>query len=156
MKAQSEYIGLIIIVIIIVIILVPLYLLLMNYQVPSAKKYDYAGVINKQVNGEGILIFFNSTPTKTPYLIVLKGNSNYTLTAVYYDKKGVWYNITSVVKAVKFTATTPQTIGGLPQPLIYDFSLPQYVWNYTLVLEIESFNTTILATIYPNETAFAP
>jgi hypothetical protein len=156
MKAQSEYIGLIIIVIIIVIILVPLYLLLMNYSVPSANKYDYAGVINKQVNGEGILIFFNSTPTKTPYLIVLKGNSNYTLTAVYYNERGIWHNITSVVKAVKFTASTPQTVGGLPQPLIYNFSLPQYVWDYTLVLQIEGFNTTIFATVYPNETAIAP
>jgi len=139
-----------------VIILIPLYLLLINYPVPSAKKYDYAGVIHKQVNGGGILIFFNSTPTGTPYLMVFKGNGNYTLTAVYYDKKGVWYNITSVVKAVKFTVSTPQTIGGLPQPLIYNFSLPQYVWNYTLVLEIEGFNTTIFATIIPNETAFAP
>jgi len=156
MKAQSEYIGLIIIVIIIVIILVPLYLLLMNYQVPSAKKYDYAGVIHKQVNGGGILVFFNSTPTKTPYLIVLKGNSNYTLTAVYYDYKGMWHNITSAVEAVKFTVSTPQTIGGLPQPLIYNFSLPQYVWNRTLVLEIEGVNTTVFATVIPNETAYAP
>ncbi|MCQ4450274.1 MAG: hypothetical protein NO110_06215 [Sulfolobales archaeon] len=156
MKAQSEYIGLTILVIIMVIILIPLYLLLINYPVPSAKKYDYAGVIHQQVNGGGISIYFESTPTKTPYLLVSKGNGNYTLTAVYYDKKGIWYNITSVVEAVKFTASTPQTIGGLPQPLIYNFSLPQYVWNYTLVLEIEGFNTTVFATVYPNETAFAP
>jgi hypothetical protein len=156
MKAQSEYIGLIIIVITIVIILIPLYLLLMNYPVPSAKKYDYAGVINKQVNGGEINIFFNSTPTKTPYLIVLKGNGNYTLKAVYYNERGVWHNITSVVEAVKFTASTPQIIGGLPQPLIYNFSLPQYVWNHTLVLEIEGFNTTVFATVIPNETAYAP
>jgi len=156
MKAQSEYIGLITLVIIMVIILIPLYLLLINYPVPSAKKYDYAGIIHKQVNGGGILIFFNSTPTKTPYLLVLKGNGNYTLTAVYYNKNGIWYNITPVVEAVKFTVSTPQTIGGLPQPLIYNFSLPQYVWNYTLVLEIEGFNTTIFATVFPNETAFAP
>jgi hypothetical protein len=88
--------------------------------------------------------------------VVFKGNGNYTLRAVYYDKNGVWYNITSAVKAVKFTVSTPQTIGGLPQPLIYNFSLPRYVWNYTLTLEIEGFNTTIFATIYPNETAFAP
>jgi len=156
MRAQSEYIGLIILVIIMVIILIPLYLLLINYPVPSAKKYDYADIIHKQVNGGGILIFFNSTPTKTPYLVVFKGNGNYTLKAVYYDKNGIWYNITSVVKAVKFTASTPQIIGGLPQPLIYNFSLPQYVWNYALVLEIEGFNTTVFATVYPNETAFAP
>jgi len=139
-----------------VIILIPLYLLLINYPVPSAKKYDYADIIHKQVNGGGIMIFFNSTPAGTPYLLVFKGNGNYTLTAVYYDKNGMWYNITSVVKAVKFTVSTPQTIGGLPQPLIYNFSLPQYVWNYTLVLEIEGFNTTVFATVYPNETAFAP
>jgi hypothetical protein len=156
MRAQSEYIGLIILVIIMVIILVPLYLLLINYPVPSAKKYDYAGLIYNQVNGGGILIFFNSTPTTTPYLLVFKGNGNYTLKAVYYDKNGIWYNITSVVKAVKFTASTPQIIGGLPQPLIYNFSLPQYVWNYALVLEIEGFNTTVFATVFPNETAFAP
>jgi len=156
MKAQSEYIGLITLVIIMVIILIPLYLLLINYPVPSAKKYDYAGIIHKQVNGGGILIFFNSTPAKTPYLVVLKGSGNYTLTAVYYDKNGVWYNITSVVQAVKFTVSTPQTVGGLPQPLMYNFSLPQYVWNHALVLEIEGFNTTIFATVYPNETAFAP
>ncbi|MCQ4343983.1 MAG: hypothetical protein NO117_03380 [Sulfolobales archaeon] len=156
MRAQSEYIGLITLVIIMVIILIPLYLLLINYPVPSAKKYDYADIIHKQVNGGGILIFFNSTPTSTPYLLVLKGNGNYTLTAVYYNKNGIWYNITSVVEAVKFTVSTPQTIGGLPQPLIYNFSLPQYVWNYTLVLEIEGFNTTVFATVYPNETAFAP
>jgi hypothetical protein len=156
MKAQTEFIGLITLVIIMVIIVIPLFLLLINYQVPSAKKYDYAGIIHKQVNGGEISIFFNSTPTGTPYLIVFKGNGNYTLAAVYYDKNGKWYNITSVVKAVKFTVSTPQIIGGLPQPLIYNFSLPQYVWNSTLILEIKGFNTAIFATIYPNETAFAP
>jgi hypothetical protein len=75
---------------------------------------------------------------------------------VYYNERGIWHNITSVVEAVKFTASTPQTVGGLPQPLIYNFSLPQYVWDYTLVLEIKGFNTTIFVTVYPNETAFAP
>jgi len=116
MKAQSEYIGLIILVIIMVIILVPLYLLLINYPVPSAKKYDYAGLIYNQVNGGGILIFFNSTPTKTPYLMVFKGNGNYTLKAVYYDKNGIWYNITSVLKRLNSRPLRRRSSEGYPNP----------------------------------------
>jgi len=83
--------------IIIVLILVPLFYILNNYSVPSAKQLDYVQVLKNQINGGGILIFFNSTYPKSSSssvwanstLIVLKGNGNYTLTGVYYIKGSV-------------------------------------------------------------------
>lgn len=153
MKGQSEYIGFIILVILVIALLVPLYLLLNNYSVPSAVNYDYASIISKQVNGGALLIFFNST-SKNPYLEVLKGNANYTLTGVFYSNKGVLNNITNQVHAVKFTVAGPQFVGSLPKPLIYNFSLPRCAWNYTIILQITGFNTTVFVTVFPNATAF--
>jgi len=163
-KAQSEYIGFIIAIIIIVLILVPLFYILNNYSVPSAKQLDYVQVLKNQINGGGILIFFNSTYPKSSSssvwanstLIVLKGNGNYTLTGVYYMKGSVIYNVTSGVIPFIIASGQAQPLNGkhLPQPLIYNFSLPAYVWNSPVVLQINGYNVTVFAQVYPNETAF--
>lgn len=153
MKAQSEYIGLIILIVLIIALLVPLYFLLSNYSVPSVVNYDYASIIKKQINGGALLIYFDSNSDR-PYLKIFKGNVNYTLTGVYYTKKGVLYNITDQVYAVKFTVTGAQTVGKLPQPLIYNFSLPKFAWNHTIILQVTGFNTTVFVTVYPNSTGF--
>ncbi|ACP38963.1 hypothetical protein [Saccharolobus islandicus] len=159
-KAQSEYIGFIIAIIIIALVIIPLFYILSNYSVPSAKKLDYAQVLKNQINGGGILIFFNSTFPETSSalnsnLIVLKGSTNYTLAGVYYMKNGVIYNITSNVKPFVFSNGIVTILNkNLPQPLIYNFTLPAYVWNYSVILQINGYNVTVFAQVYPNETAF--
>ncbi|MCY0860780.1 MAG: hypothetical protein OWQ54_10200 [Sulfolobaceae archaeon] len=155
-KAQSEYIGFIIAMIIIVLLLVPLFYILSDYSAPSVKSLDYQEVVDNQINGGSIMIFFNSTP-KSSYLEVFRGSDQYVLKAVYYTKGGIWYNITSQIEAFceingKKYYVSPSPY--LPQPLIYNFTLPQYVWDYSLVLQIEAYNITVFATVYPNETAF--
>ncbi len=109
--------------------------------------------------GVSVLIFFNSTPPPssssnskhyTSFIEVLRGNGNFILSAVFYANDSVWYNITSQVRPL--INGIPQ--GRLPQPLLYNFTLPNYVWNYTIVLQIEAYNVTVFAAIYPNELAF--
>jgi len=152
MKAQSEYLGFIIAIIVIILILIPLFLILSDYSVPSAKRLDYATIVGNQLNGGAIIIFFNSTPSKS-FLMVYRGNANYTLSAVYYDHKGIWYNITSLVNATIKVNGVQKTV-FLPAPLVYNFTLPSRVWNYTLVLQLEAYNVTVFATVFPNETAY--
>ncbi|WP_338599124.1 hypothetical protein V6M85_09310 [Sulfolobus tengchongensis] len=151
MLGQSEYIGFIIAILIIIIILIPLFYILSNYSVPSVKNLNYNQVVVNQINGGSILLFFNSTPSKSS-LIVIKGDQNYTLVGVFYANNGIWYNVTSLVNS---TVVKVNKVVKLPAPLIYNFTLPARVWNYTLVVQLDAYNTTVFAEIYPNETAFA-
>jgi len=153
LRAQSEYVAFLIAIILIVAVLVPLFLLLSNYSVPGAKPVNYQTIAKEQINGGSVLIFFNSTPSKS-CLYVVHGNQNFVLQAVYYTKGGIWYNITKYVEAVTTVNGATQTY-PLPAPLTYNFTLPKYVWNYTLLLQIEAYNVTVFASVYPNETAFA-
>jgi hypothetical protein len=146
MKAQSEYIGFIIAIILIVIVVIPLFFLLNNYSEPSAKNYNYCTVIENKINGNGIIIYFNASPSK-PELVIYRGCSSYYLSGVYYENNGIWYNVTSCI-----------SYNGkkLPLPLIYNLTLPTQVWKYPLTLQIEAYNDTVFAIVYPNQTAFAP
>ncbi len=155
LKGQSEFVGLLIVLIIVVIILVPLAILLFNYPQQQVTNYhiNLAGVASKQVNGGSVLIYYNSTNKPNPYLIVYKG-SNFTLAGVYYVYQGKILNVTSQVNATKFTVSGPKYVGKLPQPLIYNFSLPKTVFNDPLILQINAYNVTIFVNVYPNETAY--
>jgi len=160
MRGQSEFLGFIIVIIIILVLALPLLYILSNYSVPSEKNLDYVSIVDNQINGGSVLIFFNSTPPSsnsnhyTSFIEVLRGNGNFTLSAVFYTKDGVWYNITSQVCAFKNGIKQPSIVGSLPQPLLYNFTLPNDVWNYTIVLQIEAYNVTVFAMAYPNESAF--
>jgi len=111
-------------------------------------------VAENQINGGTIIIYFNSTPTHS-YLIVPKAISYAKMVGVFSLNKGQILNITSQVNAIKFTPNGYQIVGNLPSPLIYNFTLPNNVWNTTLILQLTYYNVTIFATIYPNETAFS-
>ncbi|MEM0362464.1 MAG: hypothetical protein QXH75_01415 [Sulfolobaceae archaeon] len=159
MKAQSSFLGFLIAIVIIVLILIPTFLLILDYSKPSAKPYDLSQVIKRQINGGAIVIYFNSTPPSLskPMLIVPKP-INYTyLTAVYSIYNGQIINITTLVQVVKIKVPFSQVIGNLtkPTPLVYNFTLPSKFWNTTLILQLNYYNTTIFATVYPNETAFS-
>ncbi|MCH1771257.1 MULTISPECIES: hypothetical protein [Metallosphaera] len=144
MKAQSEFIAFIIAIILIVVILVPLAFLVLDFSKPSAQQVDEISVLRRQIDGGSILLFFNSTPSKST-LLTIRGGSNYTLEGIFYDYHGQWINISNQI-------TSPHTV---PAPLIYNFTLPSYVWNRTLLLEISGYNVSVFATVLPNETAFA-
>ncbi|BCS94151.1 hypothetical protein [Metallosphaera javensis (ex Sakai et al. 2022)] len=146
MKAQSEFIAFIIAIILVVIILVPLAFLVLDFSKPSAQQVDEISVLRRQIDGGSILIFFNSTPSQST-LLTIRGGSNYTLDAVFYDYHGQWVNISNQI--------TIQSLQSLPAPLIHNFTLPSYVWNRTLLLEISGYNVSVFATVLPNETAFA-
>ncbi|WP_205835781.1 hypothetical protein [Metallosphaera hakonensis] len=150
MKAQSEFIAFIVAVILIVIILIPLAFLVLDFSKPSSQQLDEISVLRRQINGGSILLFFNSTPTKAT-LLTIKGGENYTLQGVFYDYHGNWVNITG---KVSYTANGISTY-TFPAPLIYNFTLPAYVWNRTLLVEISGYNVSVFATVLPNETAFA-
>ncbi|MCG3109516.1 hypothetical protein L3N51_01809 [Metallosphaera sp. J1] len=143
MKAQSEFIAFIIAIILVVIILVPLAFLVLDFSKPSAQQVDEISVLRRQIDGGSILLFFNSTPTQST-LLTIRGGSNYTLDAVFYDYHGQWINISNQIAS-----------HSLPAPLIHNFTLPSYVWNRTLLLEISGYNVSVFATVLPNETAFA-
>ncbi|MEM3323295.1 MAG: hypothetical protein QW494_02555 [Metallosphaera sp.] len=145
MKAQSEFIAFIIVVILIVVVLVPLALLVLNFSQPSAKTTDSIAILQRQINGGSILLYFNATPN--PMLITFHGGGNYSLEAIFYQANGRWINITNQV--------TTKSGSPIPAPLNSNFTLPSYVWNKTLLLEVEGYNVSVFATALPNKTAFA-
>lgn len=154
MKAQSEYIGFIFALIIILILLIPLMFYLIDVSAPSAKPIDYQTVANLQINGGSVLVYYNSSNNpKYNFIIVYRPNANFTLDAVYYIYKGEIVNITKDVYAVN---QLKQKIGKLPQPLVYNFTIPTSVYTYPLILQITAYNTTTFALLQPNETAVAP
>ena len=155
MEAQSTFVGFIIALLIVALILVPTFLLIFDYSKPTAKPFDVTRVAKEQINGGTILIYFNSTPSKS-YLIVSKPVNYTELVGVYMANNGQLLNITKLVQAVNFTSTGVIVVGNLtkPYPLIYNFSLPTRAWNMTLVLQLTLYNVTVFATVYPNETAF--
>ena len=155
MEAQSTFVGFIIALLIVALILVPTFLLIFDYSKPTAKPFDVARIAKEQINGGSILIYFNSTPSKS-YLIVSKPVNYTELVGVYMANNGQLLNITKLVQAVNFTSTGVIVVGNLtkPYPLIYNFSLPTRAWNMTLVLQLTLYNVTVFATVYPNETAF--
>ena len=155
MEAQSTFVGFIIALLIVALILVPTFLLIFDYSKPTAKPFDVTRVAKEQINGGTILIYFNSTPSKS-YLIVSKPVNYTELVGVYMANNGQLLNITKLVQAVYFTHTGVTVVGNLtkPYPLIYNFSLPTRAWNMTLVLQLTLYNVTVFATVYPNETAF--
>ena len=154
MKAQSEYIGFIFALIIILILLIPLMFYLIDVSAPSAKPIDYQTVANLQINGGSVLVYYNSSNNpKYNFIIVYRPNANFTLDAVYYIYKGEIVNITKDVYAVN---QLKQEIGKLPQPLVYNFTIPTSAYTYPLILQITAYNTTTFALLQPNETAVAP
>jgi hypothetical protein len=159
MKAQSEFIAFLIALILIVLIVIPLFYVVLDYSKPASRQLNFQQVLQRQVNGGSILILFNSTPTSSS-LVVLRGNANYTVNQVFYENGGVWYNITNSVMATVFSNGVNQVVTKngnplrLPLPLIYNFSLPGYVWKYTVVVQLSGYNVSIFATLLPNETAY--
>jgi len=164
-RGQSALIAFLIAIILILLVLVPLYYLIVDYSNPSVKSTNFAQVIKNQINGGSVLIFFNSTPTSNITLLVLSGNGNFTLKSVYAVYQGIFVNITNYIYAVKITPISKTFIGPLPKPLIYNFTAYNVitlsngvkipVWNTTLILQINAYNQTVFATIYPNSTAFS-
>jgi len=164
-RGQSALIAFLIAIILILLLLVPLYYLITDYSKPTAKPTDFAQVIKNQINGGSVLIFFNSTDNSNITLVTLNGNGNFTLESVYATYKGIFMNITKYIYTVKNTPTSKTFIGPLPQPLLYNFTVYNNItlstgvkipiWNTTLILEINAYNQTVFATIYPNSTAFS-
>ncbi|MGC9105020.1 MAG: hypothetical protein ACP5HQ_01140 [Thermoprotei archaeon] len=154
LKGQSEFIGLLVITLIIMIVLTPLVVSLLNYPQQQVVYYrvKLAQVAGSQVNAGSVLIYYNST-LKSPMLIVLK-KANYTLTGVYYTNQGSLVNVTSYVYALNNTPTGTQVVGKLPQPLIYNFSLPSAVFNRPLTLQINANDVTFFVNVFPNQTAY--
>lgn len=164
-RGQSSLIAFLITIILILIVLVPLYYLIVDYSKPTVKPANFAQIIKNQINGGSVLIFFNSTANSNITLVTLSGNGNFTLRGVYAVYQGNFTNITKYIYAVKITPTSKTFIGPLPQPLIYNFTAYNVItlsngvkipiWNTTLILEINAYNQTVFATIYPNSTAFS-
>ena len=165
-RGQSALIAFLIAIILILLILIPLYYLITDYSKPTVKPTDFAQVIKNQINGGSVLIFFNSTANSPNITLdVLSGNSNFTLVNIYATYHGIFVNISKYVYAVKITPTSKTFIGPLPKPLIYNFTTYSVItlsngveipiWNTTLVLEINAYNQTVFATVYPNSTAFS-
>ncbi|ABP95799.1 hypothetical protein HA72_1644 [Metallosphaera sedula] len=118
MKAQSEFIAFIIAIILIVVILVPLAFLVLDFSKPSAQQVDEISVLRRQIDGGSILLFFNSTPSKST-LLTIRGGSNYTLEGVFYDYHGQWINISN-----KITPSVPAPSSTTsPSPLTYGTEL---------------------------------
>lgn len=156
MSGQSNLVGLIIALLIIAIVLIPSFLLILDYSKPSAKPLNLAEIAAEQINDGVISIYFNSTPSKS-YLLIQKPVSYAELVGVYSIKSGLFINITNLVQVVKLSSTGVTVVGNLTTayPLVYNFSIPSRAWNTTLVLQLELYNVTVFATVYPNETAFA-
>jgi len=162
---QSALIAFLIAIILILLVLVPLYYLITNYSKPTAKPTNFAQIIKNQINGGSVLIFFNSTSNSNITLLTFSGNGNFTLKDVYAVYQGIFVNITKYIYAIKITPTSKTFIGPLPQPIIYNYTayntitlsngMKIPVWNTTLILEINAYNQTVFATIYPNSTAFS-
>ncbi|QKQ99081.1 hypothetical protein GWK48_00530 [Metallosphaera tengchongensis] len=148
MKGQSEFITFLIAVILIIVVIIPLFLFMINVSEPSVKSLDTTSVLQRQINGGSILLFYNASPSK-PELLVLRGGGNYTLDAVYFLGKGPWVNISSSVRPIQSAQQ------HIPLPLTYNFSLPEYVWNETILVQISGYNVSVFATLLPNETAFS-
>ncbi|EHP69617.1 hypothetical protein MetMK1DRAFT_00023880 [Metallosphaera yellowstonensis MK1] len=141
MKAQSDFIAFLVVIILVVVILIPIAFLVLTFSEPSARQPDFTTVLTRQVNGGSILLFFNSTPSKSTLIVLRGGNQNYTLDALFYDNHGIWDNISNVI--------TPP----IPSPLIHNYTLPSYVWNKTILVQVGGYNVSIFALILPNETA---
>mgnify|MGYP001772586935 CR=1 FL=1 len=164
-RGQSALIAFLIAIILILLVLVPLYYLIVNYSKPTVKLANFAQVIKNQINGGSVLIFFSSNANSNITLVVLSGNGNFTLKSVYAVYQGIFVNITKYIYAIKITPASKTFIGTLPQPLIYNFTayntitlsngVKVPVWTTTLILEINAYNQTVFATIYPNSTAFS-
>ena len=150
MKAQSEYIGFIIALVIIAVLLVPLMFYLINVSAPSSKPLDYQTVADLQINGGSVIIYYNSSNNpRYDSILVYKSNQGFELVGVYYMKNGEILNITNQVEAIN----NGGVIGSLPQPLIYNFTLPTYTFNYPLILQVNAYNATTFVLLQPNETA---
>ncbi|AGE71598.1 hypothetical protein [Sulfolobus acidocaldarius] len=154
MRAISDYIGFAIALIIIVVLLIPLFLVLTNYSSPSTQQINYYPIISNQVNGGGVPIYYNATP-KGPTIMVFKQSGNYTLFGVYCLSNGKIYNITQSVGVITISPSGKVTNTGksLPVAMVYNFTVPAQYWNYTLILQLKAYQTTVYATLYPNTTA---
>ncbi|AHC51886.1 hypothetical protein SUSAZ_07985 [Sulfolobus acidocaldarius SUSAZ] len=154
MRAISDYIGFVIALVILVVLLIPLFLVLTNYSSPSTQQINYYPIISNQVNGGSVPIYYNATPNG-PTIIVFKQSGNYTLFGVYYLNGGKIYNITQEVNVIIISSSGKVTNTGktLPVALVYNFTIPKQYWNYTLILQLQAYQTTVYATLYPNTTA---
>ncbi|MEM1645854.1 MAG: hypothetical protein QXL96_08320 [Ignisphaera sp.] len=165
--AQSSFIAYLIAVVLIVVILFSVYYVITDISKPSVKTLDFVQIAKNQINGGSVYIFFNSTPPSKAQnitILVISGNGNFTLRCVYAVYGGSFINITKYVYAAKITPNSRVIIGPLPKPITYNFTsfsiikignmnIP--IWNTTLVLQINAYNQTIFATMYPNSTAFS-
>ncbi|BCU67869.1 hypothetical protein HS7_13060 [Sulfolobales archaeon HS-7] len=154
MRGQSNFIVYIFALVIVVLLLIPMFFYLTDISSLSEKQLDLGSIVREQVNGGGVVIYFNSS-NKQLYssILVYRGDSNFTLVNVYYTNgSGVWFNITNdVCVEGQFHLTTNK----LPQPLIYNFSITTKSFNYPLVLMIRAYNQTEFVQVLPNETAVA-
>lgn len=150
-RAQSEYIGFIFALIIIVALLIPLMFYLINVSSPSSKPINYQTVANLQIEGGNVIVFYNSSSNhKYNLIIVYKGSQNFVLTGVYYMYQGKILNITDKVYAINQQG---QVVGDIPEPLTYNFTVPEVAYNLPLILQISAYNTTVFVEVPPNETA---
>lgn len=151
MRAQSEYIGFIVALIIIVALLIPLMFYLLNISSPSSKPINYQNVANLQVEEGKVIVYYNSSDIpKYNLILVYRGSQDFVLTGVYYMYQGKILNITGKVQAINQQG---YVVGGIPKPLIYNFTVPEAAYNLPLILQISAYNTTVFVELLPNETA---
>lgn len=161
-RGQSTLIAFLLALLIIVLILIPTYYLILNYSVPEEKVSNFVLVAQNQLNGGNVNssalldIYYNASLNKgNVTIVVYTPNKNFTLSAVYVIYNGQIINITKEVEAIK-----QQSPKSLPQPLIYNFTIPSAINNIQvdksiLILQLELYNQTIFATLYPYEIAFS-
>lgn len=148
-EAQSEFIALLLIALIIAVILIPLAYYLSDYASQGNKQTSQAGFIAQKINGAGVILYFNAS--NSPRLEVIPNVPNLTLVAVFVGTpQGYWQNVTSSVYPL--SRNSPQPL-ALPQPMIYNFSLPGSALGRPVLLEVSGFNTTLFAVVEPDQSA---
>lgn len=146
MRSLSEYFAFIVIILIIIVLLFPIFYYILSISSPGAKQGNFQEVINNQINGGSVLIFYNDTNIYKPQIDVIRPNGNLTIIGAFYENVN-WIPMTLYYKG--------QPV-NFPVQLIYNFSMDKSIPPHPVLLEIAGYNTTTFVLILPNETAIAP
>ncbi|BBG22851.1 hypothetical protein [Sulfuracidifex tepidarius] len=134
-KAQANLIAFLIAIVVILIFVFGIFFAISNVSSPAQHNLDYHSVIQQQVNGGAVLIYYNAT--SNPFLYVVNSTSGYKLEAVYANEGGVWVQV--------YNTPTPLS----PKEKIY---LPAQVAGDEVSLLLFAYNTTQFAFATPNST----
>jgi len=153
-KAQSNLIAFLIAIVVIILFVFGIFFAISDVSSPQ-EKLDYHTVIQQQLDGGAVLIYFNSTSSPRLEVVNITAGTSYQILQIYTNQKGAWLPVNPTKVCLDVNGKDePYSLSNPLEPgeVVY---LPSSSGDQEVSLLLSAYGVTQFAFAVPNSTVIA-